>query len=125
MINFNISYILYNISIEKKNKKTYEPILPDPHPHGRYEDAAYHTAQGNKIKSARPIDGQKALDISIPYETNRPHRIAVYQDQFVVLFQTLPGLYHGHVRSWNELEPNMQKALRKKNLVRKNGKIKT
>jgi hypothetical protein len=44
--------------------------------------------------------------------------------EFVVLDKTSDGLYHGHVRSWGELDQKMQAILRKAGLVDKKGNIK-
>jgi hypothetical protein len=41
----------------------------------------------------------------------------------VVLDETTPGVFHGHVRSWEQLRPEMQNALRKAGLVDRRGKI--
>ena len=64
---------------------------------GKYEDAPYHTNKGNAKKSPRPIDGQAALDNSVQIKTTSPRRLGFSENQFVVLDQTSPGLYHGHV----------------------------
>jgi hypothetical protein len=41
----------------------------------------------------------------------------------VVLDRTQEGLYHGHVRSWEELTSDMQKALKKAEIVTDKGKF--
>jgi len=92
-------------------------------PNGTYVDASYHT-NGNSVKSPRPINGQAALDNSIQISTNSPRRIGVSGGQFVVLDQTSVGIFHGHVRTWNELTNQMQSVLYKWGVVTKNGKIK-
>jgi len=92
-------------------------------PNGTYEDASYHTT-GNSIKSPRPIDGQSALDNSIQITPNSARRIGISNNQFVVLVETSPGLYHGHVRTWTELTNKMQAILYKQGKVSLNGKIK-
>ena len=90
---------------------------------GKYEDASYHSAKGDSVKSAKPLDGQHALDNSIKIKDASPSRIAISNDQFVVLMETSPGLYHGHVRQWKELNIYMQNVLKEAGLVRPNGKI--
>jgi filamentous hemagglutinin len=35
----------------------------------------------------------------------------------LVLDETTPGIFRGHVRSWEQLRPEMQNALRKAGLV--------
>ena len=89
---------------------------------GTYKKASYHN-KGNAKKSAAPVDGQKALDNSIQVSNNSPRRIGVSQGEFVVLDQTSPGVYHGHVRSWNQLETGMKNALVKGGLANRHGKI--
>jgi len=98
-----------------------------------YDGAPYHHKVGNAIKSAAPIDGQAALDKSyvISETGTSPRRIAVSDGQIVVLHRTQvmsePGgqteVFHGHVRDWAELDPDMQTALRRNGLVTKSGKI--
>ncbi|MFC4652190.1 hypothetical protein ACFO26_04650 [Lactococcus nasutitermitis] len=94
------------------------------YPHGKYVDAPYHTNTKNSIKSERPRNGQESLNDSLSVSgdtTNR--RISVANNQFVVLDETEKGEYHGHVRTWRELNQKMQAILRKAGLVTKKGKI--
>ena len=44
-------------------------------------------------------------------------------DQFVVFYETSPGVFHGHVRTWSELTQSMQNALVKAGLAKRNEKI--
>ncbi len=92
-------------------------------PHGKYEDAGYHSKVGNVVKSARPTDGQKALDTSLLVEGVKEPRVSILKGEFVVLYKTQEGLYHGHVRAWKELTKDMQKALKNEKFVNHNGKI--
>ena len=94
------------------------------HPNGKYEDAPYHSATGNPVKSAKPIDGQTALDNSVQVKSTSPTRIGISNNQFVVLMQTRPGLFHGHVRQWGELTIDMQHALINSGFTNWKGKIK-
>ncbi|WP_113672604.1 RHS repeat-associated core domain-containing protein [Vallitalea guaymasensis] len=98
--------------------------LKKNYPNGVYEDASYHGKVGNSVKSKAPTDGQDALNNSISIGPNTDRRIAVSNGEFVVLDKTREGLYHGHVRGWDDLSQQMQSALRKENLVTKKGKIK-
>jgi len=100
-----------------------KPDDKDKHPHGKYGDADYHHKNSQGPKSPAPQDGQKALDNSMQIKKGSPHRIAIEQGKFVVLNQTQPGLYHGHVRSWEQLRPAMQRALQKAGKVTLSGKI--
>lgn len=102
---------------------------PDPdddkrYPLGIYKDAPYHTSFGNSIKSKAPRNGQKALDNSISLGENTSRRIAISDGEIVILDQTSPRLFHGHVRTWQELTQTMKNVLTDANLVTLKGKIK-
>lgn len=93
------------------------------HPYGKYVDAPYHNRMyGNSVKSKAPIDGQEALNISIPLEgTSR--RISLCKGEFVVLDETRIGEYHGHVRDYAGLTQVMKNALQEAGLINHRGKI--
>ncbi|MBL1229826.1 hypothetical protein IW492_11345 [Enterococcus sp. BWB1-3] len=93
------------------------------HPFGLYEDAPYHTNVGNSVKSKKPIDGQHALDNSVPISANTDRRVAISNGEIVILDQTSTGLDHGHVEEWTEVYINTQTLLRKLGWVNKKGKI--
>ena len=82
----------------------------------------YHN-KGNPVKSAAPIDGQGALNNSVQVGPNSPRRVGISNGQFVVLDQTSPGVFHGHVRIWADLEQNMKNALINSGMVNRHGKI--
>jgi len=103
---------------------------------GIYNDADYHGKNhtkhlgGSKHKSHRPQDGQFALDNSIEIvEGNTSRRVGIdINGDFVVLDETSPGVYHGHVRTWSQVDPNfqpltepMKKSLEKAGYVRRIG----
>ncbi|EHU9649354.1 hypothetical protein K7P65_002531 [Enterococcus faecalis] len=91
---------------------------------GKYEDAPYHNKnQGNATKSKAPKNGQKALDNSYEIKNTSKRRISVSDGEFVVLDETSNGLFHGHVRKWEELTNEMKSILQKNGLVNKKGKI--
>nr|WP_231593346.1 RHS repeat-associated core domain-containing protein [Enterococcus faecalis] len=93
-------------------------------PNGKYEDAPYHNKnQGNATKSKAPKNGQKALDNSYEIKNTSKRRISVSDGEFVVLDETSNGLFHGHVRKWEELTNEMKSILQKNGLVNKKGKI--
>jgi|GEM_PF-5703778 len=92
-------------------------------PNGRYEDAGYHKSVRSGKKNPRPTNGQEALDNSYPLSETTPRRIGISNKEFVVLDRTQEGLYHGHVRSWEELTSDMQKALKKAGIVTDKGKF--
>ena len=96
------------------------------HPNGIYEDAAYHHKNSNGRKSPAPKDGQHALDNSLKVQSKTgetDQRIAISNDEFVILMEDSPGKFHGHVRQWKDLDVYQQNTLKKAGLVRQNGKI--
>lgn len=95
---------------------------PKTGPNGVYEDASYHSSKGNSVKSKKPIDGQAALDKSIPLGGTSKRRIAYVNNEIVILDQTSSGKFHGHVRTWADLSTDMQNILIKDGLFKRNGK---
>ena len=90
-----------------------------------YEAAPYHGKVDNAVKSRAPINGQDALDTSIQVKTTSPRRVGIDYDskEFVVFDKTLDTSYHGHVRSWKDLHPDMQKALQQAGMADRKGNI--
>lgn len=122
--------IKQNVSPSTGSSSPPPPKKPDDenefkkrHPHGRYEHAGYHSKQDNGYKSRRPTNGQQALDESMLIEDQSRHRISLNNGEFVVMYETSPGLYHGHIRAWKELTTAMQKTLIKHRITKINGKI--
>ena len=114
----------------KKKKRGFPPKLSEKkkdestsHPNGKYHDAPYHKTRQSGRKSPRPKDGQVALDNSLYYSEDSPNRVGISEEEFVVLSRTRSSFYHGHVRTWKELTPNMKRALIKNKLVSVKGKI--
>lgn len=106
------------------------PLPPDgddefkkKHPHGRYEDIGYHKNYQSGQKGPRPINGQEALDNSFSLGDTTFRRIGVSNRQFVVLDRTREGLYHGHVRTWDQLRQVMKNILEKQGIVTDKGKF--
>jgi len=118
---------VYNLEIEGLN--TYfvgdDGVLVHNYTYenGVYENADYHTQNDTGIKNRAPIDGQAALDASLPLGPNTDRRIGISNGEFVVLDNTIDNIFHGHVRSWSKLTQLMQAVLRKAGLVNKKGKI--
>lgn len=119
---------------KNKNNKRRKGTLPPPlgskknsdtksGPNGKYEDASYHHKNSSGNKSPSPKDGQSALDNSVTINEDSSRRVGVSEGEYVVLTKTSEGQYHGHTRSWNDLRPEMQRALKKANLVKPSGKI--
>ena len=81
------------------------------------------TFKGNNIKSAAPKNGQASLDKSVCIKSTTTRRVSVDGNKFVVFDETLPGVFHGHVREWNQLTQNMKNALIDAGLANRRGKI--
>ncbi len=90
-----------------------------------FEPAGYHGTVDNAVKSKGPLNGQDALDVSVQVKPTSPRRVGVDYDagEFVVFDRTLNSTYHGHVRSWKDLHPDMQRAFIKSGQVDKHGNI--
>jgi hypothetical protein len=96
-------------------------------PNGEYEPADYHGVDRNSVKSAGPENGQQALNESIivKQKQNGSTRISVQgEDQFVVLMEHAKGKFHGHMRSWGQLNTEMRNALIKAGKTNVKGKLK-
>ena len=89
-----------------------------------YEASPKHgpTARGRISKA--PTNGQEALDTSVQVKGTSPRRVGVdpQTGEYVVLDQTSPGKFHGHVRTWNELTPEMKRALTDSGMASSRGK---
>jgi hypothetical protein len=75
-----------------------------------------------------PDDGQAALNRSAPVSpetTTRRVGVDAANDEIVVFDGTHAhsGRFHGHVRTWNELSPRQQVALRRGGLTDRRGRI--
>lgn len=90
---------------------------------GIYEKADYHGNKNNAVKNKAPNKGQEALDNSVAIGPNTTRRVGISDGEIVVFDETTSGIFHGHVRSWNELSETMKAALRKAGMVNKKGKI--
>ncbi|SSW65522.1 DNase CdiA [Achromobacter veterisilvae] len=92
-----------------------------------YEAAPYHGTYDNAIKSRAPANGQEALNSSIQVKSTSPRRIGIDYEtkEFVVFDNTQDMTYHGHVRAWDDLHPDMQRALQQAGMVDRKGKILT
>jgi len=92
----------------------------------RYEKSSKHgrTKKGNV--SAAPKDGQTALDSSVQVKDTSPRRVGVdkLNNEIVVLDRTSDGVFHGHVREWQDLSSQMQNALKDAGLTDAGGNIK-
>jgi len=126
---------------EQKREKRYKcPFHKDcdrVHPHGLYEGAKYHhqnSKGGHRSgKSACPVNGQWSLDCSRKASdsaTSR-YRIGFNGSEFAVFSYTgksvrngIPvDIWHGHVRSWNQLEHEMRNVAYEQGWATLRGKI--
>jgi len=107
---------------ENKIEKSTE-INKNLHANGIYKKAPYHGNKSNSIKNKAPNKGQEALDNSISIGDNTTRRIGISDGEIVVFDETSKGIFHGHVRLWDELTDKMKAVLRKSGLVNKKGKI--
>jgi hypothetical protein len=103
-----------------------------------YEPSPKHTTKDRKVGSRKvakePADGAAAITFSFQISPRSPRRIGVdpKNNEFVVFDRTgnkiidkqvVGGTYHGHVRTWDELEDTMKKTLIEQGVVEK-GRIK-
>jgi hypothetical protein len=72
-----------------------------------------------------PNNGQAALNnsVSIGPNTNRRIGIDTTSDEIVVIDDTNDGMYHGHVRTWNQLTQEMKTVLLQDGFISKTGRI--
>lgn len=90
-----------------------------------FEGVPYHSSVDNPIKSRGPVNGQDALDTSIQIKASSSRRVGIDYStgEFVVFSYSRDNVYHGHVRSWNDLDSEMQNALKTAGMVNRRGKI--
>ena len=91
----------------------------------KYEPSPKHGPEKRGDVGARPEDGQTALDHSVVVKDTSPRRVGVDPGtgQIVVLDQTAPGTYHGHVRTWADLTDQQRNALINNGLTDTRGRI--
>ena len=91
-----------------------------------YEPNPKHGPKQRGNIGAEPTNGQPALDDSVPIKGTSTRRVGVdpTTGEIVVFDETYPGkgVFHGHVRSWDELTQEMKNALIKAGLVDKKGR---
>ena len=93
--------------------------------HGTLEPSPKHGPEKLGEASAGPKDGQGALNSSVQVKETSPRRVGVDQknSEIVILDQTSKGKYHGHVRTWKELDDKQRNALINAGLTDKKGRI--
>jgi hypothetical protein len=103
----------------------------------KHGSAERNTQRG--VSGAEPQDGQASLDDSVEFspetDSTPPRRLSTVNNEFVVLDRTevracgctIPGgtnnIWHGHVRSWDNLHTKMQGFLRKMKMANGKGRI--
>jgi hypothetical protein len=101
------------------------PVAPTYHQY-TYEPNPKHGPKQRGNIGAEPTNGQAALDNSVPIKGTSTRRVGVdpTTGEIVVFDETYPGkgVFHGHVRSWDELTQEMKNALIKAGLVDKKGR---
>jgi hypothetical protein len=92
-----------------------------------YEASPKHGTEKVGNVSAAPKGGQAALDSSVQVKETSPRRVGVDYDsgQLVVFDETHPGegIFHGHVRSWDELTDQQRNAFSSGGLTDRRGRI--
>ena len=90
----------------------------------KHGTSARSTSKG--VASRGPTDGQHALDVSVQVRGTSPTRPGVDKanGEIVVFNRTSEGIFHGHVRSFGELNNRMKSALVKSGMVDRKGSFK-
>lgn len=91
-----------------------------------YEPSPKHHPNVRGRVNTAPTNGQSAPDNSIQVKTTSPRRIGVdpATGEFGVFDQTREGVFHGHVRTWQELTQEIQNVLIDAGKVTAKGRIK-
>ena len=90
-----------------------------------YESSPKHPPfQVGRI-GATPANGQVALDRSVQVKPTSTRRVGVdaAAGEIVVFDEHAAGRFHGHVRRWAELTPEMRSTLIRAGLVDRRGTI--
>jgi hypothetical protein len=100
-------------------------VYRDKHIHGEYKDAPYHHFNSKGSKNPAPLDGQWALDNSIPVgdATDSKQRVGLSCEQIVILKWTSENLWHGFVVTWKEARSEVHNTLIAKGWANRRGKI--
>jgi len=122
--------LAHEVATDKVGAKEKPKAETEAHPHGIYKGHnSKHNDNSKGNISPGPIDGQSALDNSVQIKSTSPHRVGVSQGQIVILSQTCPGEFHGHVRTWEKLESEgtaaeaIRRALADNGFVNRRGKL--
>ena len=105
------------------------PISPEPFANGIFEASPKHTTRSRNtsrgIASRGPINGQVALDNSVLIKETSTRRLGVdIENQELVIFdQTRDGIFHGHVRTFEQLDQVQRNILIEQGIITKKGKF--
>ncbi len=90
-----------------------------------FEPNPKHRRKKHGRVSSQPTDGQAALDNSVQISQRSSRRVGVDQanEEIVVLVEHLPGIFHGFIVEWHELDRGVQRQLRDVGLVTSRGRI--
>ena len=90
-----------------------------------FEPNPKHRSRKRGRISAQPTNGQAVLDNSVQIRKESPRRLGVdqFNKEIVIFMQHLPGVFHGFIVEWKDLEPRAQKILQELGLVSRRGRI--
>lgn len=91
----------------------------------KYEENPKHTTQRRAGANPAPKNPDVLLQESYKLTNNTTRRIAVDKrnGEFAIFDEHTSGHYHGHSRTWAELDQPMRNILLKLGLVNRKGKI--
>jgi len=91
----------------------------------RFEPSPKHGRTARGRASAGPVNGQHALDTSLPIGKNTTRRVGVDYDggTFAVFDETSSGVFHGHQRGWSDLTQAMKNTLVDAGMATRKGRI--
>jgi len=92
-----------------------------------YEGSPKHHSNADPGIGDAPANGQATLDNSVQVKSTSPRRVGVdpATGEIAVFDETHPGqkVFHGHVRTWDQLTQEMKNALQRAGLVDKRGRL--
>ncbi len=101
-------------------------INVDEDPGLKFEKSPKHGTEQRGKAAPEPLNAQETLELSVQIKETSSRRVAYNPStgQFAVFDETHngTGIYHGHVRSWDELTQDMQNSLVNSGVVDRKGK---
>src|SRR5436853_7912479 len=88
-----------------------------------FEASSKHSKVAHGRANKGPTQGQASLENSIQVKESSPRRVGIdpVTKEFVVFSRTINNIYHAHVRSWEELDEQMQRCLIEHGMATKSG----